>query len=58
MTNATKSTTATWMVEYSNHDMGCPDGHMLRKTASDAKRAAKLMKECGYNTTSYRQWTK
>ena len=53
----TKRTTATWIVEYSDHDEGSPGGSIIRKTRKDAARTARLMGECGYRETSYRQWT-
>lgn len=50
--------TETWLVEYSDHDCEAPAGSFIRKTETQAKRSAKLMKECGYQKTSYRQWTR
>lgn len=54
MTNSNK----TWLVEYSDHDMGCKGGYFLRPSKERADKSARLMKECGYQTTSVRQWTK
>lgn len=51
-------TTETWIVIYSDHDMGAKDGTMLRKTKTDAKRSATLLTQCGYLTVSFKQWTK
>ena len=56
--NATASTTATWIVEYSDHDCGAKGGSMIRKTEKIANRTARLMRECGYQTVTVRQWTK
>jgi len=57
-TMTTQSKTATWIVEYSDHDCGSKGGHFLRKTEARAKRSAELMKGCGYRETTYRQWTR
>lgn len=45
-----------WIVEYSNHDVGSSSGHFVRKTQKDAERSAKLMKECGYQTVTVREF--
>ena len=58
MTTATESRTATWVVEYSDHDCGAQSGHFIRKSEKDAKRSADLMRQCGYRETSYRQFTR
>lgn len=54
----TTSTTATWVVEYSDHDMGAKGGSMIRKNEKDAKRTQRLLGECGYQTVTVRQFTK
>jgi len=40
----------TMRVIYGNHDNGACDGEMVRDSVEDAKRAAELMRECGYQT--------
>jgi len=53
----TETNTETWVVEYSDHDCGSTGGSMIRKTEKEAKRTARLMGECGYQTTTVRQFT-
>ncbi len=52
------TSTETWIVIYSDHDMGAKDGTILRKTKTDAKRAVSILKQCGYRDVSFKQWTK
>lgn len=35
-------------ITYSNHDNWAAGGTMIRETAQQAERTAKLMRECGY----------
>lgn len=53
-----KTTTETWVVEYSEHDCGSRSGHLIRKSEKDAQRTARLLKECGYAKVTFRQYTK
>lgn len=46
---------AAYYVTYGNHDMGSPGGSMVRETLELAKRAARLMRECGYRDVSIRR---
>ncbi len=45
-----------WIVEYTDHDRGSAGGYFIRNNEKEAARSAKLMKECGYQTTGYRLW--
>jgi hypothetical protein len=39
-------------ITYGNHDNGATSGTMVRETAEQAERTAKLMRECGYQTVT------
>lgn len=45
-----------WIVQYMNHDMGSTGGYFVRKSEKEAERSAKLMRECGYQTVTVRQF--
>lgn len=57
MTTATKTATATWLVECKNHDCGAQDVHFIRKSQKDAERSARLFRQCGYRQVTTRRYT-
>ena len=52
------SSTETWMVHFEDHDYGAAGSDFLRPTKKLAERSADLMRQCGYQTVTVRQWTK
>jgi hypothetical protein len=40
-----------YKVTATNHDQGARNAEFVRKTLEDAERTARLMRECGYQTT-------
>ena len=46
-----KTNTATWAIEYSDHDTGAADGSMTYESKRDADCAAKRMRDYGYHKT-------